>query len=168
MGTSSVGDSDYVEVSDYTKTAAANAANDSYIPSKEDFQQLVGVLTDYTKRKRQEKRSSRRSSRGYFRYKKEEPEPEASTNDQASEGIEGLDLPDFDDSNANISFDKIQMPMPRDPDYVPISDYSQASELTEGDRKKAGKAIASYTMNCLLYTSPSPRDRTRSRMPSSA
>ena len=28
--------------------------------------------------------------------------------------------------------------------------------------------IASYTKTCLLYTSPSPRDRTRSRMPSSA
>ena len=29
-----------------------------------------------------------------------------------------------------------------------------------------GRAI--YAMTCLLYTSPSPRDRTRSRMPSSA
>ena len=28
-------------------------------------------------------------------------------------------------------------------------------------------AVAKFT-NCLLYTSPSPRDRTRSRMPSSA
>ena len=28
--------------------------------------------------------------------------------------------------------------------------------------------IAVYISNCLLYTSPSPRDRTRSRMPSSA
>ena len=27
---------------------------------------------------------------------------------------------------------------------------------------------ASQVHNCLLYTSPSPRDRTRSRMPSSA
>ena len=27
---------------------------------------------------------------------------------------------------------------------------------------------ADWTLNCLLYTSPSPRDRTRSRMPSSA
>ena len=27
---------------------------------------------------------------------------------------------------------------------------------------------ADYIKNCLLYTSPSPRDRTRSRMPSSA
>ena len=34
----------------------------------------------------------------------------------------------------------------------------------------AGKmAVALVTLNsCLLYTSPSPRDRTRSRMPSSA
>ena len=29
------------------------------------------------------------------------------------------------------------------------------------------EALHSY-LNCLLYTSPSPRDRTRSRMPSSA
>ena len=29
-------------------------------------------------------------------------------------------------------------------------------------------AFAPYITHCLLYTSPSPRDRTRSRMPSSA
>ena len=29
-------------------------------------------------------------------------------------------------------------------------------------------ADRTYTLPCLLYTSPSPRDRTRSRMPSSA
>ena len=29
-------------------------------------------------------------------------------------------------------------------------------------------AAAKQAKNCLLYTSPSPRDRTRSRMPSSA
>src|SRR5664280_3775281 len=29
-------------------------------------------------------------------------------------------------------------------------------------------SISSYFLTCLLYTSPSPRDRTRSRMPSSA
>ena len=32
----------------------------------------------------------------------------------------------------------------------------------------AGKAVTGYDDACLLYTSPSPRDRTRSRMPSSA
>ena len=33
---------------------------------------------------------------------------------------------------------------------------------------EAGVEIAAADMPCLLYTSPSPRDRTRSRMPSSA
>ena len=32
----------------------------------------------------------------------------------------------------------------------------------------AGKLLGIVTNRCLLYTSPSPRDRTRSRMPSSA
>ena len=31
-----------------------------------------------------------------------------------------------------------------------------------------GFTSCGYTTSCLLYTSPSPRDRTRSRMPSSA
>ena len=37
---------------------------------------------------------------------------------------------------------------------------------------KAGKEVEDYydewTIDCLLYTSPSPRDRQKSRMPSSA
>ena len=33
---------------------------------------------------------------------------------------------------------------------------------------KASMDIKRDSMGCLLYTSPSPRDRTRSRMPSSA
>ena len=33
---------------------------------------------------------------------------------------------------------------------------------------KSGKVRVDYYDDCLLYTSPSPRDRTRSRMPSSA
>ena len=33
--------------------------------------------------------------------------------------------------------------------------------------KMIGQSIG-YRYDCLLYTSPSPRDRTRSRMPSSA
>ena len=36
-----------------------------------------------------------------------------------------------------------------------------AYKATKDDKKV-------YSNNCLLYTSPSPRDRTRSRMPSSA
>ena len=33
---------------------------------------------------------------------------------------------------------------------------------------RLAKKIAAQDVSCLLYTSPSPRDRTRSRMPSSA
>ena len=33
---------------------------------------------------------------------------------------------------------------------------------------KLGENIGAKVEGCLLYTSPSPRDRTRSRMPSSA
>ena len=34
--------------------------------------------------------------------------------------------------------------------------------------RPAGDAMITTIWTCLLYTSPSPRDRTRSRMPSSA
>ena len=42
-----------------------------------------------------------------------------------------------------------------------------ASVLAKNEAKRKGADDSWYT-NCLLYTSPSPRDRTRSRMPSSA
>ena len=37
-----------------------------------------------------------------------------------------------------------------------------------GERGFIGIAVHKFDSDCLLYTSPSPRDRTRSRMPSSA
>ena len=37
-----------------------------------------------------------------------------------------------------------------------------------GTKQKVVVTVTAKTKNCLLYTSPSPRDRTRSRMPSSA
>ena len=45
----------------------------------------------------------------------------------------------------------------------------QYIELTvgEGDEAKAGQNVTVH-YTCLLYTSPSPRDRQKSRMPSSA
>ena len=36
------------------------------------------------------------------------------------------------------------------------------------DFKKPSESAPHFLIGCLLYTSPSPRDRTRSRMPSSA
>ena len=56
-----------------------------------------------------------------------------------------------------------------------VRDSSGALSYTLGDGKYAGyhvelcqRIIANLEKACLLYTSPSPRDRTRSRMPSSA
>ena len=47
--------------------------------------------------------------------------------------------------------------------------YDSDNERVSADVGKAGVAIDTVEdMNCLLYTSPSPRDRTRARMPSSA
>ena len=40
--------------------------------------------------------------------------------------------------------------------------------MKEGEAKFIEQAIICQSYGCLLYTSPSPRDRTRSRMPSSA
>ena len=40
-------------------------------------------------------------------------------------------------------------------------------ETAEGEHRRAAVAPGLFKI-CLLYTSPSPRDRTRSRMPSSA
>ena len=48
----------------------------------------------------------------------------------------------------------------------------KAEEYPDDERNAQSAAalesLAEYVNSCLLYTSPSPRDRTRSRMPSSA
>ena len=56
------------------------------------------------------------------------------------------------------------------------SEFRQVSELDSGEgkltlsdlRSTSWEDAAGKSYRCLLYTSPSPRDRTRSRMPSSA
>ena len=42
------------------------------------------------------------------------------------------------------------------------------SEFTDVGNKRMRNWIAGYITSCLLYTSPSPRDLSTSRMPSSA
>ena len=46
--------------------------------------------------------------------------------------------------------------------------FQVALSLAEGWQPQGGVAIVREYLTCLLYTSPSPRDRQRSRMPSSA
>jgi len=57
--------------------------------------------------------------------------------------------------------------------YVPDLKADEELKLapvdeSEEERKKRLMAETHQLTHCLLYTSPSPRDRTRSRMPSSA
>ena len=47
-------------------------------------------------------------------------------------------------------------------------DYQLDAERFDGTHKGEQLPAGTYYYTCLLYTSPSPRDRTRSRMPSSA
>ena len=50
-----------------------------------------------------------------------------------------------------------------------LTAYASWGQQTQNQARPAGSVMAFETTNtCLLYTSPSPRDRTRSRMPSSA
>ena len=51
------------------------------------------------------------------------------------------------------------------PTVAKVSKILLAADLVETQRGVRG---GYRLINCLLYTSPSPRDRTRSRMPSSA
>ena len=50
---------------------------------------------------------------------------------------------------------------------VSVCRMSADGSLCEGCFRSIAE-IRGWSMACLLYTSPSPRDRTRSRMPSSA
>ena len=58
-----------------------------------------------------------------------------------------------------------------DPNLTPEQNYVLRQEGTEAPGSSPlnnEKREGTYHCICLLYTSPSPRDRTRSRMPSSA
>ena len=59
---------------------------------------------------------------------------------------------------------KIKKPKPNNPSL-----WSRAKSAAKKKFKVYPSAYANaWASNCLLYTSPSPRDRTRYRMPSSA
>ena len=53
-------------------------------------------------------------------------------------------------------------------DDVARLDVVQGDRSTRGGLRLRGTRDGLTSLGCLLYTSPSPRDRTRSRMPSSA
>ena len=78
--------------------------------------------------------------------------------------IDGSDIVyhGYQDIGVAVSTDRgLVVPVIRDAGNLRIADVEK-SILDYSDKARHGK------LSCLLYTSPSPRDRTRSRMPSSA
>ena len=49
-----------------------------------------------------------------------------------------------------------------------LPNYSQRLQWLTNFSGSAGEVLITHNQACLLYTSPSPRDRQKSRMPSSA
>ena len=68
----------------------------------------------------------------------------------------------------NVVLDKKFGPPQVCSDGVTIAKEIELEDPFENMGAQLLKEAASKTNDCLLYTSPSPRDRTRSRMPSSA
>ena len=96
----------------------------------------------------------------------------------ASDAMDKLYFKSLTDENVGLSREdfKIRIELDRDARTITVTDNGigmTKDELLEnlGVICKSG-TLAFKTQNdvkdCLLYTSPSPRDRTRSRMPSSA
>ena len=85
---------------------------------------------------------------------------------------------EFIDEGADLSilsFEDDEIPEQLDleelvePENQPVESFEVASASPQFNAESQGSASsASGAGSCLLYTSPSPRDRTRSRMPSSA
>ena len=68
---------------------------------------------------------------------------------------------------ANVSWDELLRERPYDVMYLrKLLDCTRALNSEYNRRRRGRKPVEGNP--CLLYTSPSPRDRTRSRMPSSA
>ena len=82
---------------------------------------------------------------------------------------------DPDGIQITVDSDDPTTPAPNDPtvtemDQIPSMEVIKTAVVIDnnGDGKNGIGDTIAYTITCLLYTSPSPRDRTRSRMPSSA
>ena len=76
--------------------------------------------------------------------------------------IKGLQLMEY------RGYDSAGVVLNKDEEILRLRSLGKVSKLEEIMISKKPKAFSGIAHTCLLYTSPSPRDRTRSRMPSSA
>ena len=67
-----------------------------------------------------------------------------------------------------IAIGQVQNPASSTDTNILIGNDINAINMNSGNNIGIGQSVFSNVQSCLLYTSPSPRDRTRSRMPSSA
>ena len=76
-------------------------------------------------------------------------------------GATGVRVVSFSDTSVRLSGSPV--------DFVPVVRQGRPYLPAEAFAMASGSGVEmDHTRGCLLYTSPSPRDRTRSRMPSSA
>ena len=80
----------------------------------------------------------------------------------------------FDNTYSRLSntFKEEIKPTPvHDPELVILNEELASTlnlDFSKTDKKKLAEIFSGNSIPCLLYTSPSPRDRQKSRMPSSA
>ena len=83
--------------------------------------------------------------------------------------IVSQDFEDIDIRLSNLEFEKVQLPLEQlHSKYPQNTDILLRLTITHHYLSESAMKKSLDKKNCLLYTSPSPRDRTRSRMPSSA
>ena len=72
----------------------------------------------------------------------------------------------------NVTIDDLEEGCPDLETYLPVSlnadTAREGEEGNEEENRPSADEDSDWTDDCLLYTSPSPRDRQKSRMPSSA
>ena len=81
-------------------------------------------------------------------------------NSMIESGIEGVDFLNVNTDSQQLKHSKVEKTLQLGP--------SCTAGLGAGADPELGKKAAEEVIDCLLYTSPSPRDATLSRMPSSA
>ena len=84
------------------------------------------------------------------------------------EGDTGQAVDIMDDFGDDMDLEQLADALPEPEDLLESTDDAPVIRLINAMLSEAVRKQASDIHICLLYTSPSPRDRTRSRMPSSA